>query len=161
MGHEPAEPIRLRQAVAADVDAVVALNAALFREDSGQRDPFTDQTWPQREGRAYFADLLADPDSVCYLATCDDAPVGYLVGRLAKPSSVRPVRVAELESMYVHEPYRGAGLGAKLVERFLDWARANGATRAGVVAYAANQRAIAFYQRAGFEPRSLSLEMTV
>lgn len=154
-------PIGFRQAVAADADVVVALNAALFREDAGERDPFIDQTWPDREGRAYFAEVLADPGGVCYLATSDDEPVGYLIGRISEPSSVRPVRVAELESMYVHDRFRSQGLGRRLVEQFLGWARANHASRAAVVAYAANERAISFYRRAGFRPRSLSLEMSV
>jgi GNAT superfamily N-acetyltransferase len=153
--------IGFRQAGAGDLDVIAALNAALFREDAGQRDPFTDQSWPQREGRAYFAGLLDRPDTVGYLATCDGAPVGYLVGRIRPPSSVRPVLVAELESMYVQPRFRGLGLGQGLVERFLGWARANRTTRAAVVAYAANQRAISFYRRVGFEPKSLSLEMGV
>jgi ribosomal protein S18 acetylase RimI-like enzyme len=154
-------PIRLRQATASDVEAVVALNAALFGEDAGQRDPDVDQAWPQREGRAYFAGVLADPHSVCYLTTCDDTPVGYLVGRIRLPSPVRPVKVAELESMYVCERFRGQGLGARLVEQFLGWASANQAPRAAVVAYATNRRAIGFYQRVGFQPKRLSLEMGI
>jgi GNAT superfamily N-acetyltransferase len=156
------EPLlQLRQAGAADVDAVVALHAALLREDAGQRDPFMDQTWPGREGRSYFADLLADAGSVGFLATRDGTTVGYLVGRVAQPTSLRPVRVAHLESMYVDEPFRSTGVGGRLVERFLDWARANQASRAAVSAFAANHRAIAFYQRNGFEARSLSLETAV
>lgn len=153
--------IGFRQAVADDVDVIAAFNAALFREDAGQRDPFTDQSWPQREGRAYFAALLDRPDSVGYLATCDGEPVGYLVGRIHPPSSVRPVLVAELESMYVHHRFRSQRLGQGLVEQFLGWAKANQATRATVVAYAANQRAISFYRRVGFQPKRLSLEMGV
>ncbi len=61
--------------------------------------------------------------------------------------------------MYVLEGYRGQGVGARLVDEFLGWAWSRGAERASVVvAYAANERAIRFYQRAGFRPKSVSLE---
>jgi ribosomal protein S18 acetylase RimI-like enzyme len=154
-------PIQVRQANASDVEAVVTLNTALFAEDAASRDPDLDQTWPKREGRAYFAGVLTDPHSVCYLATHDDTPVGYLVARIRPPSPLRPVTLAELESMYVRERYRSQGLGARLVEQFLAWASANHAHRATVTAYAANQRAISFYQRVGFQPKRLSLEMGI
>jgi ribosomal protein S18 acetylase RimI-like enzyme len=160
-GRQVGTPIQLRQATGDDVDVLVRLNTALFRQDAGQRDPFTDQTWPQREGQAYFAGVLADPDSTCYLATCNDQPAGYLVGRIRPPTSLRPVTVAELESMYVHDRFRSQGIGARLVAQFLGWAKANKASRAAVVAYAANQRAISFYQRIGFQPKSLALEISV
>ena len=52
-----------------------------------------------------------------------------------------------------------AGVGAALVAEFFEWARARGAQRAAVTAYAANDRAIAFYARNGFQPRSLHLEV--
>lgn len=75
--------------MANDLDAIVALNAALFREDAGQRDPFMDQAWPRREVRAYFAGLLADPDSICYLATADDEPVAEMVPKVRPTSPLR------------------------------------------------------------------------
>ena len=50
---------------------------------------------------------------------------------------------------------------AELANQFLKWAREKGAERVSVTAYAANERAIAFYERLGFEPRNLSLEMGI
>ncbi len=70
-------------------------------------------------------------------------------------------KVAELESMYVREGYRDRGVGARLVDEFLGWAGSRGAELASVVAYATNERAIRFYQRSGFRPRSVSLEREI
>ena len=84
--------------------------------------------------------------------------VGYLAARVGEGTTLRPVRVAELESMYIREEYRDMGVDARLVDAFLGWAGLRGAERASVVAYAANKRAIRFYQRSGFRPRSVSLE---
>lgn len=158
---EVAADVRIRPAVADDVDVIAALNAALFREDAGQHDPSRDQGWPQREGRSYFGGVLADQRCICYLAVCGDDAVGYLVGRLREGGGTRPLRLADLESMYVQERFRSQGVGAHLVARFLGWAGQHGADRAAVQAYAANERAIGFYHRIGFRPMVLSLELGI
>jgi len=63
-----------------------------------------------------------------------------------------------LESICVRENQRSSGVGTKLVEEFIGWAGSQGAGRVSVTAYAANERAIRFYERFGFRPRSVSLE---
>jgi GNAT superfamily N-acetyltransferase len=151
--------VTIRTAGKADLDDVVALSAALFAEDAGQRDPYTDLDWPWREGHEYFGGLLAGPSTRCWLAEVDGTVCGSLVGRINRASTVRPVRVAELESMYVRPEYRSTGVGAALVAEFFEWARGRGAQRAAVTAHAANDRALAFYARNGFRPRSAHLEV--
>ncbi len=75
--------VTIRTAGKADLDDVVALSVALFAEDAGQRDPYTDLGWPRREGREYFGGLLAGPSTRCWLAEIDGAVCGSLVGRFA------------------------------------------------------------------------------
>jgi GNAT superfamily N-acetyltransferase len=150
--------VRIRTAGRRDLDEVVALSAALFAEDAGQRDPHTDLDWPRREGHEYFGGLLSGPTTRCWLAEVDGAVAGSLIGRIKRESTVRPVRVAELESMYVRPEYRSAGVGAALVAGFFEWARRRGAKLAEVTAYAANDKALAFYARNGFVAKSIQLE---
>jgi GNAT superfamily N-acetyltransferase len=151
--------VTIRTAGRADLDDVVALSVALFAEDAGQRDPYTDLGWPAREGREYFGGLLGGPATRCWLAEVDGTVAGSLVGRINRDTTVRPVRVAELESMFVRPEYRSAGVGAALVAEFFEWARGRGAKRASVTAYAGNDRALAFYVRNGFSPKSVQLEV--
>jgi ribosomal protein S18 acetylase RimI-like enzyme len=153
--------VRVRRVGADDVADIAGLSSALFREDAGQRDPFVDLSWPEKEGREYFAGLVDGERSLCLVAESAGEAVGYLAGRMGERTTLRPVEVAELESMYVLEGYRGKGVGARLVDEFLGWAGSRGAERASVVAYAANERAIRFYQRAGFRPKSVSLERVI
>ena len=138
------------------------MSSALFREDAGQRDPFVRSLgWPEEEGLGYFAGLVGGDEAICLLAVSAGEVVGYLAGRVGERTTLRLVEVAELESMYVLEGYRGQGVGARLVDEFLGWAGSRGAERASVVAYAANERAIRFYRRAGFSPRSVTLEREI
>lgn len=150
--------VQIREANSADVAKIVELSSALFREDAGERDPFMNLAWPRQEGREYFATLLARSDSLCLLAIYAGQVVGYLVGRTNEESNLRPVKIAELESMYVCRSYRDRGVGARLIKKFLEWGEAWGAQRASVTAYATNERAIRFYERSGFKPKSLSME---
>jgi GNAT superfamily N-acetyltransferase len=149
--------LSIRRAGLADAPIVARLNGLLFAADSARHDPQVDQGWPAREGEAYFRKLLDDGRAASWLAVDDDEPVGYAVGRLSGPSPIRPPIVADLESIFVVDARRSAGIGALLVDGFVAWARDAGASSLQVTAYAANDRALAFYERIGFTPRSVVL----
>lgn len=148
----------IREATIEDIDEIVALNYALFQEDAGQRDPFMNLNWPKENGQAHFSRHIAGEHSICFLAEIEGEVVGYLVGYLENKSELRPVQVAELESMFIQSEYRGLSVGTDLVNQFLKWALKEGAERISVTAYAANEKAIRFYKGLGFLPKSLSLE---
>jgi ribosomal protein S18 acetylase RimI-like enzyme len=149
----------IRRAAEADVPIIVALNHALFQEDAGQRDPFMNLNWPHEEGEDYVTKLLHSEKSIGMLAERKGQAIGYLVGYLKPSSSLRPVRIAELESMYVGEEHRSQEVGQQLVSRFLEWVREQGAERVSVTAYVANEGAVSFYKRMGFIPKNLTLEL--
>ncbi|GGS56472.1 hypothetical protein GCM10010156_13820 [Planobispora rosea] len=149
-------------ATAEDVPGLMLSAGALFREDGGRRDPFVDVEWPERDGRDYYTMMVDDPGRLALtarLGTPDGLLIGHLTGQMRAPDAVRPEAVvADLVSMRVAEEWRGRGVGERLADRFLDWAREKGANRAVVSAYAANSGAIRFYRARGFVPMSLSLQ---
>lgn len=151
----------IRQAGAGDVAKVVELSGALFREDAGSRDPSTNLGWPEEEGHEYFSALVSGTNCVCFFAESGGEIVGYMAGRMKEGHTLRPMRIAELESMYVREEHRSLGFGAKLAAEFLRWAEGKGTERSSVTAYATNDRAISFYECLGFRPMRLSLELEV
>lgn len=142
-------------ATAEDTEAFLASAVALVSTDAGRFDAqATDVGWAARSGAAYAAGALSG-DNVVLLARDGDTVMGHLVGRLYGPSSVHPVRGAELESVHVYPEHRGTGIGSRLIEAFLAWAAQRGAVRASVTAYAANEAALRFYARHGFAVRSV------
>ena len=151
--------IEIRTATAGDLPGLVASSAGLFAEDAGTRDTTMNVDWPAQHGAASFAATLADPARTVFVADLDGAVVGHLAAYLTEPSDIRPVRTATLLSMYVFPAHRSAGVGGRLVEAYKGWAASQHATRLTVTAYAANADAIRFYQRNGFAPKSLELEM--
>jgi GNAT superfamily N-acetyltransferase len=150
--------VTVRPATTKDRRHLVRLCVALFREDGGVHDPSTVVEWPVTHGEAYFRDLAVGSHGTCWVAEDSGRVCGYLVGRMRPTSDTRRVRVAELEEMYVAPRWRSTGVGSKLVDAFFEWAQTHGADRAAVTAFATNERALAFYRRRGFAPRSVSLE---
>ena len=141
--------------------AFLASVDALFHQDAAVHDPYGDTEWVARSGDQYFTDLLNDPKAVPLVVRDGDRAVGHLVGRVSEPDTLRPgTRVAVLESILVDTSMRGQGVGSRLVEAFFAWAKEHGAVRAGVTAYAANERAQRFYAQHGFGPASVSLRAT-
>jgi GNAT superfamily N-acetyltransferase len=140
-----------------EVDSLVELEAALFREDAGRHDPFADPTWPHREGRADLDALIASPEALVLAARRSGEVVGLLVGYVTSASATRHrVKYAILRTMYVAESTRREGAGSLLVEHFLSWARQQECVEAHVDHYEANATAAAFYERCGFAARSVS-----
>lgn len=67
-------------------------------------------------------------------------------------------REGEIDSIYVLEKYRGRGFGDMLIKRSLEWMDEKGVNKKTVRVSAGNQKAVSFYERYGFRPRSLMLE---
>ena len=101
---------------------------------------------------AKFAGWADDAESVVTVAEAANggAPVGYSV--LTMPDL--PIEIAEgdieLRRIYTLSRVHGSGLGAALMARALDDARALGKSRVLLGVYGGNARARAFYERQGF-----------
>jgi ribosomal protein S18 acetylase RimI-like enzyme len=153
--------ISIRLATAADVPTIVKLNDALFHEDAALHDPAMNLDWAREHGSAYFSRYFEAPTSIVYLAESDGSPVGYLAGYVKPPNDYRPIRSAELESIYILPDFRSGGVGKQLTQQFLSWCRSQGAVRISVTAYSDNENAVAFYRRLGFTDKHTTLELNL
>jgi len=104
---------------------------------------------PTLEQELQFISAHTDsPRSVLLVATVDDRIAGLVA--LQARQLPQEHHVAAL-GVSVDQRYRGRGLGSALITAVLEWARVNGITRVELEAFAANPRAIALYERLGFE----------
>lgn len=78
--------------------------------------------------------------------------IGYCV------SSVSADKTGEIESLFVDQEFRSAGIGTDLVTRGLGWMDSLGAVRKRVSVGDGNESAWAFYRKFGFYPRMTVLE---
>ena len=72
-----------------DLDELVRLESALFRDDAGTHDPLVDTSWPIQHARDDFVRLIGDDSSVVLVARYDGEVRGHLVGYLTGPSATR------------------------------------------------------------------------
>ena len=137
------EGAAIRRATAADTAAARELVFAVLAEYGFTPEPQgTDADLADLEA-GFLADgglfdVAVDPD-----------------GRLAACCGMKVLgdgRV-ELRKMYVRADRRGRGLGRRLLERALAWARARGFPRVELETASRLEEAIALYRKAGFVPR--------
>jgi diamine N-acetyltransferase len=78
--------------------------------------------------------------------------VGYCV------SSIDKVQTGEIDSIFVIGECRGQGIGAKLMEKALEWLKTKGSKKNIVSVAVGNEMAYVFYEQFGFYPRRTLLE---
>lgn len=79
-----------------------------------------------------------------------DGQVAGMANALITISTAEGGRVLLLEDVIVRRAHRGGGLGRRLVEHVLAWAREQGMTRATLLADRDNAAALEFYRKLGF-----------
>ncbi|NLV17093.1 MAG: GNAT family N-acetyltransferase [Syntrophomonadaceae bacterium] len=67
-------------------------------------------------------------------------------------STITEKGVGEIDSLYVKEQCRGQGIGKQLIQRALDWMKAEGAVSYTLRVVHGNDRAMSLYQSLGFFP---------
>jgi GNAT superfamily N-acetyltransferase len=80
----------------------------------------------------------------------DESVIG-MVSLLFTVSTASGGKAALLEDMIVHPQYRNDGLGGKLLQAAIELAKRDGCLRITLLTDRANDAAIRFYQRNGFE----------
>lgn len=89
-----------------------------------------------------------EPGGTYLVATSDGAPVAH--GGI-RPLPAAGEGTAEIKRMWVDGDWRGAGLGARMLRRLEDLARAQGYVRVVLDTNGTLREAIAMYERAGYE----------
>ncbi|MFC4551381.1 MULTISPECIES: GNAT family N-acetyltransferase [Halorussus] len=141
-------PVRVRQAVQADLLAVLRIERASF-----------EQPWPFSAFERFLGEpgfLVADegsagrrsPTNAAGGALQTGSVVGYVVANLVANHG-RPL--GHVKDIAVHPDRRGDGVGATLLEHALSVLEAGGARSVKLEVRASNQPALSLYYEYGFE----------
>ena len=145
----------LRRAGPDDADALSVVGTATFLEAYATviDGSALVRHCAEKQSVAAYQAALADPDQKLWLAEAEPgrAPVGYL--HLTPPDLPIEIRAGDLEikRIYVLATLQRAGLGRLLLNQAALYARENKARRILLGVYKKNERALAFYDRVGFE----------
>jgi GNAT superfamily N-acetyltransferase len=136
--------IEIDFATTADLPRLADLLAELFTLESDFQ--------PNRDKQLRGLRLILDNPALGRLFVLrDEEQVAGMANALVTVSTAEGGRVLLLEDVIVRSEYRGNGLGRKLVEHILAWAKAEGLTRVTLLADKDNTAALDFYRRLGFD----------
>ena len=144
----------IRPALHDDAAALVALGAAVGREEGGWL--LNTNAWRSvGEERRYLRALKRYADAAVYVAVDRDAIVGRL--SLARDPNPASRHVADLGLM-VAASHRRRGIGRALLEQAVAWARDADVRKLELHVFPWNEPAVLLYERFGFEREGLRRE---
>jgi len=117
------------------------LNALHDSRSTHSKDHFATFTFDQRIEMLMNREYL-----VVFAAQSNMELVGYCIAT-ANGSS------GELDSLYILDSYRGAGVGARLSNRSLEWLKRMDCTDIRMAVAEGNEKEIPFYEKLGFRER--------
>jgi len=137
------------QARSTDIADLVSLLATLFSIEQDFKPDFSNQ----EKGLAL---LIRSPNTgtICVAKNTKGKVIGMVSAQLVI-STAQGAPSAWVEDMVVEEAYRGQGIGKKLLQQALDWAKAKGATRAQLLVDLSNSEALGYYQHLQWESTQL------
>lgn len=144
------KPYTLAPARLQDIPQLVALLDVLF----GIEQDFHADPEKQRRG---LQQLLASPERGVVMTARDDTDqvVGMVSAQLVI-STAEGAYSAWIEDMVIAEAWRAQGVGRRLLEAALDWARQQGATRAQLLVDLDNAPALGYYYHLGWQATRLN-----
>ncbi len=157
----------IRRGGAADLPLLEPLWVAVHHrhvESMPELAPYVDDatTWAVRS--AFYAELLAKPDTVLLLASAGGALVGYGLAHVmavdetwAADTWVTGDRIGEIESLAVLPEHRGRGLGGRLLDGLEEALRDDGVNDLILGLLPGNTGAARLYERRGYRPTWLYL----
>jgi ribosomal-protein-alanine N-acetyltransferase len=102
---------------------------------------------PFRFGRSYMRQLIESPDSATWIVEEDAELIGFSIAEW--PAGQRE-SVAYIQTLEVHPAFRGRGIGAELLVRAEESARAAGAHIIALHVDIENAAAIRLYESRGY-----------
>jgi putative acetyltransferase len=93
-------------------------------------------------------ELFRTPGAVYFVATIDNSLVG---GCGIYPTENLPNGTCELVKLYLKTEARGTGLGKKLLEISMQWAKDNGYTQVYLESMPELDKAVSIYEKMGFK----------
>jgi GNAT superfamily N-acetyltransferase len=142
--------IEINYATANDLPHLADLLAELFTLESDFH--------PERDKQMNGLRLILDNPSLGRLFVLRiGGKVAGMANALITISTAEGGRVLLLEDVIVRSEHRGGGLGRRLIEHVLQWAREQGMTRVTLLADRDNHAALDFYRKLGFENSNMTV----
>lgn len=149
-----------RPAQSSDALCIGVLGTQVFLDTyatGGIRPTLARETLAQMSTTTVSA-LLASPRHRFIVVERDRHMIAFAQLTVDSPQKLLPTQpAAELNRLYVQEPFTGTGVGSVLLARAEALAQAEGARALWLNAWVGNHRALAFYTRRGYQDIGASI----
>lgn len=135
--------MQITPANASDITALCELLNILFAQEADFKPDYEAQS-------RGLARIISSPEVGLVVVARQDGQVVGMVNLLYTVSTALGDRVALLEDVVVSPSVRGFGVGSRLIEHAIQFARLNGCKRITVLTDRENESAQRFYQKHGF-----------
>lgn len=160
MVHTQQDKIRIRTATIADWQTIQKLNVCVFA-DNLQYDTHQDLNWSGSEdGANYYKNQLTNPDTICLIAELESESIGYIVAS-HKIVEYRTRKTYEVQHMGVAPEHRSQGIGSMLIQELKKKCKELGCDSLYVSVYFKNNSGIRFYEKSGFTPIDMGMEVSI
>ncbi len=147
----------IKTPINSDWKIIQKLNNYVFESDKDHDDDLN-MMWPfSKNGIDYYKKLANGKYGKCFIAYLGKIPVGY-VALSKKDFGYRKSKYVEIENIGVVPEYRSQGIGKILMEKTVEWAKNQKATKLYVSAYWGNKKAINYYKKNGFYETGVELD---
>lgn len=142
----------IRIATIADVNLLCEIGAKTFIETYGNQNTpenlqnYLDEKFTEKQ----ISDELSTPNTLFLLVELNNEIIGYSKMRVNLVENPDP-KALEIERIYITKQYHGQKLGAFLMQGCIDTAIRNNYKSIWLGVWEHNPKAIAFYQKWGFE----------
>ena len=135
--------MQITPANTSDIPALCELLSILFSQEAEFK--------PKHEAQSRgLARIISNPEIGLIVVARQDNQIIGMVNLLFTVSTALGDRVALLEDMVVSSNARGSGVGSRLLEQAIQFARLNGCKRITLLTDSTNESAQRFYQKHGF-----------
>ncbi len=154
--------MEIRKATDADIPEIIilwkefmdfhsALDSHLARSDEGHI-----------EFAKWIGKLIEQEDNQVLVALMDSKVIAYSLSRILEmPPVMKTRKIGYINDLAVNSEFRRTGVGEKMLKEILAWFKANDIRRIELRALAANDAAVSFWKKRGFEVYMLNMSRTI
>jgi len=127
------------------------LNQLHFNLSPDFKNRYKEMSWEKRKTK-----LIDKSEELMIDAVFDDQEViiGYCISSIDKENH----KAGEIDSVYIEESHRNAGLGKQLIDNAIEWLTMKGTTEQKLAVGVGNEKVLNFYRQFNFYPLQLILQ---
>lgn len=150
----------IRQATETDLSALQGLLGQILQVHHALR-PDLFQASGSKFRDDELLELLQDPKRPIFVYEEEGQVLGHLFLQVHQEDSsvLTPVKTVFIDDLCVADAARGKGIGRKLYQWAVDWAKKEGAYHLTLHVWNDNQGALRFYEALGMTPQFTSMEL--